>query len=284
MNSRNRWFVVFPGAALAGALIAALPGVSRAQNAPAAAAPPPPPSAAQASNGARLRTLDVIAAAIGRAAGVQILADSTVATANVPLPAQATTPQNFESQLDAIVKALPVGSTWAKVYLPMTSSTRRLDPDAVTEYVTAQAHLFGTVGAATPNGMVEIMGQRLGADKANPVITNLSLKPVYLITNPNAPRADGNDPMSQNWNQMTQDQKQQYAQKQAQQLLNMDAQGRAAYMQQQMATVQAMMQQMTPDQRQQFFQTMGGMMGGMGGGGGGRRNRGGGGGGNFGDN
>ena len=40
------------------------------------------------------------------------------------------------------------------------------------------------VGGATPAGTVEIMGQKIAADKADAFIAGLNLRPVYLVTNP----------------------------------------------------------------------------------------------------
>jgi hypothetical protein len=111
-----------------------------------------------------------------RTSGATILADSSVAGTPVPLLTEASTPQNFEAQLDTLVKGMPPGAIWAKVYLPVTKS--RMEADAVSEYLIAQAKLFGSVGAATPPGMVEIMGQRVPAEQAQTIISALNLKPV----------------------------------------------------------------------------------------------------------
>ncbi|MBC8104437.1 MAG: hypothetical protein H7Z41_17820 [Cytophagales bacterium] len=247
------------GSAAAAAMVLAGQTTARAQDAmPSAPAQEAPVTASDS----RLRPLSTIVVTMARASGASILADSSVSTTAAPLPGETTTAANFEVQLDTLVKALPQGATWAKVYLPAPKS--RMDADAVSDYVIAQAKLFGSAGAAAPAGTVEIMGQRVASDKAEAVVAALNLKPIYLITNPRLKAA------GQNWAQLTTDQQQQYAKQQAQQILNMDPTTQQQFLQQQRAVMGAMMQQMTPEQRQQLFQGWGG---GRGGGGGGRRNR-----------
>ena len=157
------------------------------------------------------------------------------------------------------MKALPAGTTWAKVYLPNPTG-RRLDADAVSDYVFAQARLFGGVGAAGPAGTVEIMGQKVPQEKAAPVIDALSLKPIYLITNPGAKTAKatlastGGDP---NWGTLSPEERQQAARQQAQMLLNLDPASRQAFLQQQQDVMRALFQQMTPEQLQQYRQSLG---------------------------
>jgi len=206
----------------------------------------------------RVRTLSSILATMNRTSGATILADSSVADEKVAQPAE-TTPDNFADQIAAIVKALPQGTTWAKVYLPNPTG-RRLDADAVSDYVFAQARLFGGVGAAGPAGTVEIMGQKVPQEKAAPVIDALSLKPVYLITNPSAKTAratlasTGGDP---NWSALSAEERQQAARQQAQMLLNLDPASRQAFLQQQQEVMRALFQQMSPEQLQQYRQSLG---------------------------
>lgn len=225
--------------------------------APCAFAQPPVPNANAeatqntAAQNARLRPLNTIVTVMARTSGATILADSSVAATPVMPLTEASTADNFEAQLDGIVKAMPQGATWAKVYLPLTSS--RMNADAVSDYVIAQAKLFGSAGAAAPAGMVEIMGQRVPADKAQAVITALNLKPIYLISNPLLKAA------AQNWGKLSAEQQKQYASQQAQQILSMDPTQQAQMFQQQMAVFGSMMQQMTPEQRQGMMQNFGNM-------------------------
>jgi uncharacterized membrane protein YgcG len=260
-------------------------GPARAQQAPAAAQPAGSP-------------LSDVLTRVSQVAGIRVVADSSVATQRVlPPNINAVTADTLETQLAEIVGALPRGTQWARVYLPATANSRTWTGDAVADYVYAQSKLFGAVGAATPAGTVEIMGQRVAADQARTLITALNLRPVYLITNPARRPAGGagvaGDPSQ--WSAMSPEQQQQYAQQQAQQLLNMDPAARTAMLQQQISVLGTMMQQMTPEQRRDMMQNVGaglgfmgrGGFGGQGGGnqGGGRRrgggNQGGGGGNNF---
>jgi hypothetical protein len=240
-----------PFAAVMGALIATTfvspPGAFAQQTSD----PAPQKAVGAPDPNLRPRPLSTVVATMARTSGATILADSSVASTPVPLITEATTATNFEAQLDTIVKGMPQGATWAKVYLPETKS--RMDADAVSEYVIAQAKLFGSAGAAAPAGMVEIMGQRVPMDKAQSVIAALNLKPVYLISNPLLKTA------AQNWGKLSPEQQKQYAAQQAQQILNMDPAQQAQMFQQQMAVFGSMMQQMTPEQRQGMMQNFGNM-------------------------
>ena len=227
----------------------------------------PPPAAATttgaaavattSASGARLvpRPLQNVVADMARASGVTIVADSSVATVSVVQPAEDTTEDSVATQLTAIVKTMPEGTTWAKVYLP-GDSVRRPNADAVSDYIFAQARLFGGVGAATAAGTVEIMGQKVPADKASSVISILGLKPVYLITNPrlrsNGASAGLTPGAQSGWGQMTPDQRRQFAQQEAQDLMSMDPAAQQEFIQQQQAILRAMYAQMSPQQRQEF--------------------------------
>jgi hypothetical protein len=202
------------------------------------------------------RPASEVLARIGQGAGVAVVADSTI-TERVALPSAPATAATAEQQIAEVVKALPAGTKWAKLYLPAAKG-RAWNGDDVAAYALAQAKLFGTVGAA-PAGSVEIMGQILPAAKAQEQIAALNLKPVYLVTNPTkrtaAAASGGADPGQ--WAQMTEEQRQQYAQQQAAQLLNADPAVRNGVLQQQFMVFSQMMRQMTPEQRQQVFQGMG---------------------------
>lgn len=217
----------------------------------------PPPASAQDSNppanttNVRQKPLSAILTSMSRAAGVSIVADSTIAGALVNPPAMNTTPQNFEAQIAEMVKSLPQGTAWAKLYLPEPKGRRDYSGDDVAAYATAQAKLFGNVGGDTGPGEVEILGQRVAADKASSYVAGLNLKPVYLITNPSARLQGGilglTDPNQ--WAAMSQDQRQKTIEAAAQQLANMDPQARQQLMQQNFAIFGAMMRLLPPDQR-----------------------------------
>jgi hypothetical protein len=231
------------------------PNTSRAQT-------PPPPAAGAAA--ARTRPLGDVLAAMNRAVGtgISLVADSTVAAASVPVPTEPTTLENFEKQIDALVKALPVGATWGKLYLPAPPSRRGYDGDAVAEYALAEAKLFGPVGGATPAGTVEILGRKLPADRAQAHIQGLGLQPVYLVSRPGA-RGGAvslvpNAANAGQWQNMTPEQRREFATAQAQALGAMDPAARNALLQQHFLVFGSFMRQLSPDDQQSIFQ---GMMG-----------------------
>jgi hypothetical protein len=201
----------------------------------------------------KLRPLTDVLALMSRNAGVNVVADSSLAQATVPLPVEKATTDNVESQLAALAKALPRGTTWAKLYLPAPKGRGSFNGDDVAQYAQAQARLFGTVGAPTPTGTVEILGQRVPADQAEAYITGLNLKPVYLLTNPLQARLASTTDSSQ-WNGMTPDQRRQYAQQQASLLASMDPAQRDALMQQSFMIFNQAMRLLSPEQRQAVLQ------------------------------
>lgn len=264
-------------AAGAVALLCAFSVPARAQEAPA---PVTPAQEQQNTANARTRSLDTVISQISQAAGVAVVADSSVARLPVVPPAEPTTPENFTRQVEALVAQLGRGATWARLYLPAARSARGYNADALAEYAVAQAKLFGNVGGATPAGTIEVMGQNVPAERAESVIAALNLKPVYLVMNPQAQPGAGGD-INARWNTMTETQRRAYASEQARQVLSMDPNARRQYFDQmrrqdtpERMIMQEMMRTMTPEQRQQFFQGMGGGRG-PGGPGGGRRGGGG---------
>lgn len=129
------------------------------------------------------RPVAQVLAVIGRSAGVIVVADSTLAGERVAFPDAPVTPANVEEQIARVVRALPQGARWAKLYLPPPPEGRVWKGDEVMAYALAQARLWGgVIGASGPPGTEEILTQRLPADKARVVIEALNLKPVYLVT------------------------------------------------------------------------------------------------------
>jgi hypothetical protein len=242
---------------------------ARAQQQDQGEAQPPPAAGAPQQETAgeaqrvRVRPLSSILASMSRSSGVSVVADSPLTNQNVSAPTAEVTAENLEQQLTALTKALPSGTLWAKLYLPATA-TRASNGDALANYVLAQAKLFGNVGAPTAPGTIEVMGQKVSADKADAVVSALNLKPVYIVLNPLQRNNPANTTTAAangvNWAAMTPQQKQAYAQQQAQNIMNMDPQSRQQTMQsmmeQQRAVMGALMQSMTPEQRQQLIQSM----------------------------
>nr|CAA9286575.1 hypothetical protein AVDCRST_MAG63-3998 [uncultured Armatimonadetes bacterium] len=212
------------------------------------------------------RPASEVFARIASGAGITIYTDSTV-TERAALPTAAVTPGNVESQIAEVVKTLPEGTTWAKLYLPAPPGNQPWKADDVAEYAFAQRRLFGPVGGIE-TGTVEILGQRVPQEKAHEVIAALNLKPVYLVTNPRLrTTAVGGNPGavdSAQWARMSPAEQQQFARQRAAQLINADPALRKQMLQQ-MVTQQTpermimreMMQQMSPQQRQQFREELG---------------------------
>ncbi len=215
----------------------------------------------------RQRTVAEAAASMtrGLTGTVYVVADSTTGATPAALPIEATTPENVEKQVAALVAKLPPGTLWAKLYLPAPANARRgYNGDDVAAYALAQSKLVGPVGAALPPGTVEIMGQKLPQTKADATIADLNLKPVYLITNPRAqaPSGFGLTMDASKWAAMSPEQKQEYTRQQAASLSQMDPSARNQMLQQNMMIFAQFMQSASPDQRQSMIQ---GMMQGMGG-------------------
>lgn len=210
-----------------------------------------PPSVAQNAPASRAGTRPApdVLARLAQAASVLVVADSTV-TERVPLPASAATPETIEQQIAEVVKALPEGATWTKLYLPTPADGRAWRGDDVSAYLRAQAALFGRAGRA-PDGTVEIWGQRLSAEKAKQTIADLNLKPVYLVTNPKkaaAVTAGANGPADvQQWMQMTPEQRQQQAKQEAEQLANMDPVQRSQMLERQEMIRRELFRKMGPE-------------------------------------
>ena len=261
---------ILPVAALAGVALCSLSAVAARAQAPAAPAPTADIDVTSAAKPVKTRTVKELVKTIaaGAGTGIVILVDSSVAAEKVPVPTDASTAQNFEAQLSALVDALPKGATWAKLYLP-TADTKTYRADDVSDYALAQSKLFGTVGAA-PAGTVEVLGKVMPADKAQPIVDALNLKPVYLVMNPKIASANAATP---GWATLSDDQKQTFVKTEAQKLIDGGPQAFADTMSKQMMVMGQMFSMMSPDQKQQYQQAMmeqmranGGMFGMMGGG------------------
>lgn len=225
----------------------ALPALAQGEGAPPTARP------------ARQRALEVILRNLSRGSGFTVLADSSLAEVQGGQPAEPTTADNLEAQLDELIKTLPRGTTWAKVMLPI--SNRLYRGDDVASFVDAQNRLFGKKPQGEP-GTVEVLGQKLPQERATPVVSNLNLKPVYVLMNPTArlARGAGLTPDGQvDPNQLLQG------------FMSMDPAARQKMMTGMMQQMGSMLQNMSPEQRMEFMRSMrGAFPGGPGGGGGGR--------------
>jgi hypothetical protein len=198
----------------------------------------------------------VVFGQMAQSAGVTILADSTV-QGRLPMPAAPATAATVEQQIADVVRALPAGTTWAKLYLPAPANGR-WNADVVSNYARALAQVVGTVGRAAPAGTVEILGRNVPADKASEYINTLNLKLVYLVTN-TAPQRTAS--LMPNWSQLTPDQRDLYAQQQAQRLMGLNPESRIQALAQMMqnqeespqqAIMRAMFSQLSDDERVQL--------------------------------
>jgi hypothetical protein len=174
-------------------------------------------SAAQQAPAPTTRPAAVVLAQLGQSAGVVVLADATV-QGRLAVPPGGATPATIEQQLTDIVRSLPAGTTWVKLYVPAPANGR-WDVEAVEDYARAQSRLVGTIGRAAPAGMVELLGRQVPTEKANEAIATLNLKLVYLVTNSQAQSAPN---VTANWARLTSEQREAYAQQQAQRLLALD--------------------------------------------------------------
>ena len=163
-------------ALLASALLLA-PTLASAQQAPATERQRPEREVA----------VSVLVRQLGTDSGQNVLVDSSLAALKAPALAKATTKDNLEAQLDALVRKLPDGTAWAKLYLPKPQEGKRYAADNLSRYALAQASLFGgKVGTSKP-GMVEVMGRLMTQAEANPLIEKLELAPYYIVSNPRRP-------------------------------------------------------------------------------------------------
>jgi hypothetical protein len=202
-----------------------------------------------------------VLAELGRSAGVIVLTDASVQGRLTPPPGGATL-ETIDQQIAEIVRVLPEGTTWAKLYVPAPANGR-WDAAVVADFARAQARQLGTtVGRPTPPGTVEVLGQRLPASKANEHIAALNLKLVYLVTNPRAQAAVA----SVDWRRLTQEQRDVYAQQQAQRLLALDPASRVQALAQMLAAehetpeqaiIQSVFRQIPIEERSQVKEAVG---------------------------
>lgn len=149
--------------------------------------------AQQATETARAKSerevvVSVVVRQLAQDSGQNVLVDSSLAATKVPALVKPTTAENLEDQLDILVRKLPEGSAWAKLYLPKPQEGKRYAADNLSRYALAQASLFGgKVGTSKP-GMVEVMGRLMTQAEANPLIQKLDLQAFYIVSNPRKPQ------------------------------------------------------------------------------------------------
>ena len=124
-----------------------------------------------------------VATHLSRVSGYAIYVDSRVARERIPMISTAAdiTAEKLEEHIKELIKSLPRGGGWAKLYLPPPPKGKVWKADEVVEMARAQARLYGIVGAVEPE-TIEILSVKLSPEKAKPVIEAMGLKPVYVIT------------------------------------------------------------------------------------------------------
>lgn len=175
------------------------------------------------------RPADEVLAQLGKNAGVIVLADATI-FARLPMITGAPTADGVERQLVELVQALPAGTTWSKLYVPAPANNR-WSAESVAEYARAQARQLGMASRPAPSGTVELFGRPVPADKASEYVAALNLKLVYLVTNP---RTSSATPAAADWSRLSPEQRDQYVQRQVQQLMRLDPPARLQAMRQMM--------------------------------------------------
>ena len=163
----ERWTGLGLIATLAGSLAAAPSGALQQPGKPAVSTVP---------------VADIVSR-MSKDSGLTVLTDSTLKV-NAPRLKTATTAANLENQIRVLVKSLPPGTIWGKLYLPEPRPKQPYKGDDVVSFAYASGQLFGPVGAPEPSDTVEVMGRRLPTAEAKEIIARLKLQPVYLLSNP----------------------------------------------------------------------------------------------------
>ncbi|MGC4044306.1 MAG: hypothetical protein QM758_10955 [Armatimonas sp.] len=155
---------------LVGVLVLSLYAISEAAFAQETA--PPRPTAN--------KPIKEVIQALGKAAGVEILIDSTLSQERTAFKETTVTRATLEAALDKLVETLPPGTAWAKTYLPEPPPGKKYNGDALAQYVMAQATLFGKAGISEP-GKVELLGKQVPTDRAQATLSELKLRPYYVL-------------------------------------------------------------------------------------------------------
>jgi hypothetical protein len=152
-------------------------------------APAAPTSVRQATG----KPIKEVVQALGKAAGVAVLIDSSLLAERTTFKETDVTAATLEAALDKLVKTLPQGTAWAKAYLPEPPAGKKYTGDALAQYVMAQAGLFGKAGASQP-GKIELLGQQVPSEEAQPMLSSLKLKPYYVLSRGRRPMLASGDP------------------------------------------------------------------------------------------
>lgn len=131
---------------------------------------------------ASVRALETLLREVSERVDVRLLADSTLAGARVVPPNQPVNDASrVEGWLKELVRNIPGGASWVKLWLPPPPRGKRWSGDDVVKYALSLAQLYGKVGAVQ-EGKSEILATQLPDGPAQSVKDALKLQPVYLLT------------------------------------------------------------------------------------------------------
>ena len=131
---------------------------------------------------ASVRALEPLLREVGERVSVTLLADSTLTGARLSPPRQPVNDASkVEAWLDELVRSIPGGATWIKLWLPPPPRGKRWSGDDVAKYALSLAQLYGKVGAVE-EGKSEILTRQVPDEPARQLKEALGLKPVYLLT------------------------------------------------------------------------------------------------------
>jgi hypothetical protein len=206
------------------------------------------------------KTVGEVATMLTKETGILVLADSTVSKTPVTFDVASL---RLGEIADGIAKLVP-GTTVR--FIGIASDIPSPDPEMLSQILQLQdaMRVFSPAKQPVltgPYSQIEIDGHLLPLAKAEPVLAALNLRPAFLLMNPG-----GDNPVArsarlqaeglQAYLAMTPEQRQQAAERQMDNLLNMDSATRRALfgqMQQQAMAVMNKLNSLPPDQRAQFF-------------------------------
>jgi hypothetical protein len=127
-------------------------------------------------------SLSFLLGKLPKSVGANVYSDTSTGNTKVDVAGIDLASTSIEDLLDSIVKKLPKGTVWVKVYVPKADS-KRLNGDTLAAFVFSQSNLFGKVGEIK-KGFTEILGQQIPDEQAADFIKTLNLSPYYVIFRP----------------------------------------------------------------------------------------------------
>jgi len=127
-------------------------------------------------------SLSFLLGKLPKSVGANVYSDTSTGNTKVDVAGIDLASTSIEDLLDSIVKKLPKGTVWVKVYVPKADS-KRLNGDTLAAFVFSQSNLFGKVGEIK-KGFTEILGQQIPDEQAADFVKTLNLSPYYVIFRP----------------------------------------------------------------------------------------------------